>query len=170
MTQRNCCSRSEISDAAFPWLPRESLQSKQLSPRNYTMANLISQRTRTRRIVAAHVHSQKTADGDFHRRSRNDSSLLLFLADSVFHGFTGLEGRNAGRVNLDLFADAGIPAHAGRAVAHFEGTKAEKSMMLFCKANGIIYSKLTDEEKFWLTRIVQKSNKATAAVSQRGKR
>ena len=52
----------------------------------------------------------------------------------------------------------------------FKGSELEKRMLVFCKANGIIYSKLTDEEKLWLTKIVQKSKKVQSAVSQRGKR
>ena len=56
---------------------------------------------------------------------------LLLLADSVFHGFTGLESRNTGRFNLDLFTSAGIPAYAGCAVAYYEGTKAGENYFPF---------------------------------------
>ena len=55
-------------------------------------------------------------------------------------------------------------------IQHFKGSKVEKTMLIFCKANGIIYSKLTDEEKIWLTKIIQKSNTAKSKISQRGKR
>ena len=55
-------------------------------------------------------------------------------------------------------------------IQHFKGSELEKRMLVFCKANGIIYSKLTDEEKLWLTKIAQKSKKVQSAVSQRGKR
>ena len=53
---------------------------------------------------------------------------------------------------------------------NFKGSELEKRVFIFCKSNGIIYSKLTDEEKIWLTRIIQKSKKVQSAVSQRGKR
>ena len=52
----------------------------------------------------------------------------------------------------------------------FKGSELEKRVFVFCKTNGIIYSKLTDEEKLWLTRIIQKSKKVQSAISQRGKR
>ena len=53
---------------------------------------------------------------------------------------------------------------------NFKGSELEKRVFIFCKSNGIIYSKLTDEEKIWLTRIIQKSKKVQSAVSQRGKK
>ena len=53
---------------------------------------------------------------------------------------------------------------------NFKGSELEKRVFIFCKSNGIIYSKLTDEEKIWLTRIIQKSKKVQSVVSQRGKR
>ena len=37
-------------------------------------------------------------------------------------------------------------------LAEFKGSQLEKAVMIFCKTNGIIYAKLTDEEKIWLTR------------------
>ena len=52
----------------------------------------------------------------------------------------------------------------------FKGSELEKRVFVFCKTNGIIYSKLTDEEKLWLTRIIQKSKKVQSAISQRGKK
>lgn len=42
--------------------------------------------------------------------------------------------------------------------------------MVFCKQTKLRYSKLTEEEKQWLTRIVQKSELAKSYVPQRGKR
>ena len=41
--------------------------------------------------------------------------------------------------------------------------------MIFCKQNQIIYSKLTDEEKLWLLKIMNKSKLMKRLVSQRGK-
>ena len=55
-------------------------------------------------------------------------------------------------------------------LAQFKGSQLEKAVMLFCKTNGIIYTKLTDEEKVWLTRIIKKSKIAKGSISQRGKR
>ena len=55
-------------------------------------------------------------------------------------------------------------------ISHFKGSRMELALMVFCKQNQIIYSKLTDEEKIWLTRIIQKSKVAKTAVSQRGKK
>lgn len=47
----------------------------------------------------------------------------------------------------------------------FKGSELEKRVL-----NGIIYSKLTDEEKIWQTKIIQKSKKVQATISQKGKR
>ena len=42
-------------------------------------------------------------------------------------------------------------------VAHFNGSKLEQLIMLFCKQTKLRYKKLTEEEKQWLARIAQKS-------------
>lgn len=55
-------------------------------------------------------------------------------------------------------------------LAQFKGSQLEKAVMIFCKTNGIIYTKLTDEEKNWLTKIIQKSKVAKTTASQRGKK
>ena len=55
-------------------------------------------------------------------------------------------------------------------VANFKGSRAEQLLMVFCKQTKLRYSKLTEEEKQWLTRIVQKSELAKSYVPQRGKR
>lgn len=55
-------------------------------------------------------------------------------------------------------------------VAHFNGSKLEQLIMLFCKQTKLRYNKLTEEEKQWLTRIVQKSELLKGSVSQRGKK
>ena len=55
-------------------------------------------------------------------------------------------------------------------VASFKGSRAEQLLMVFCKQTKLRYNKLTEEEKQWLTRIVQKSELAKSYVSQRGKR
>ena len=55
-------------------------------------------------------------------------------------------------------------------LAQFIGSQLEKAVMIFCKTNGIIYAKLTDEEKVWLTRIIKKTKIAKGPVSQRGRR
>lgn len=55
-------------------------------------------------------------------------------------------------------------------VASFKGSRAEQLLMVFCKQTKLRYSKLTEEEKQWLTRIVQKSELAKSCVPQRGKR
>ena len=53
--------------------------------------------------------------------------------------------------------------------ANFKGSRAEQLLMVFCKQTKLRYSKLTEEEKQWLTRIVQKSELAKSYVPQRGK-
>lgn len=54
-------------------------------------------------------------------------------------------------------------------IANFEGSRAEQLLLLFCKQTKLKYSKLSEEEKQWLTRIVQKSELAKGFTSQRGK-
>jgi ElaB/YqjD/DUF883 family membrane-anchored ribosome-binding protein len=49
-------------------------------------------------------------------------------------------------------------------------SRAEQLLMVFCKQTKLRYNKLTEEEKQWLTRIIQKSELAKSYVSQRGKR
>ena len=55
-------------------------------------------------------------------------------------------------------------------VARFKGSKLEQLIMIFCKQTKLRYNKLTEEEKQWLARIVQKSELLKGSVSQRGKR
>lgn len=55
-------------------------------------------------------------------------------------------------------------------VASFKGSRAEQLLMVFCKQTKLRYTKLTEEEKQWLTRIVQKSELAKSYLPQRGKR
>lgn len=55
-------------------------------------------------------------------------------------------------------------------VANFKGSRAEHLLMVFCKQTKLRYTKLTEEEKQWLTRIVQKSELTKSYVPQRGKR
>lgn len=55
-------------------------------------------------------------------------------------------------------------------VASFEGSRAEQLLMVFCKQTKLRYNRLTEEEKQWPTRIVQKSELAKSYVPQRGKR
>lgn len=55
-------------------------------------------------------------------------------------------------------------------VAGFKGSRVEQLLMVFCKQTKLRYNKLTEEEKQWLTRIVQKSELAKSFVPQRGKR
>jgi len=55
-------------------------------------------------------------------------------------------------------------------VAGFKGSRAEQLLMVFCKQTKLRYNRLTEEEKQWLTRIVQKSELAKSYVPQRGKR
>lgn len=55
-------------------------------------------------------------------------------------------------------------------LANFKSSPSEKAVMIFCKQNQIIYSKLTDEEKLWLLKIMDKSKLMKRLVSQRGKK
>ena len=52
-------------------------------------------------------------------------------------------------------------------VASFKGSRAEQLLIVFCKQTKLRYTKLTEEEKQWLTRIVQKSELAKSYVTQR---
>ena len=54
--------------------------------------------------------------------------------------------------------------------SQLRGSRAEQLLMVFCKQTKLRYTKLTEEEKQWLTRIVQKSELAKSYVPQRGKR
>ena len=54
-------------------------------------------------------------------------------------------------------------------VANFKGSRTEQLLMVFCKQTKLRYNELTEEEKQWLTRIVQKSELAKSYVPQRGK-
>ena len=53
-------------------------------------------------------------------------------------------------------------------VASFKGSRAEQLLMVFCKQTKLRFDKLTEEEKQWLTRIVQKSELEKGYVPQRG--
>ena len=55
-------------------------------------------------------------------------------------------------------------------VASFKGSRTEQLILLFCKQTRLKYSRLTEEEKQWLTRIAQKSEFAKGSVPQRGKK
>lgn len=55
-------------------------------------------------------------------------------------------------------------------LASFKGSPSERAVMIFCKQNQIIYSKLTDEEKLWLLKIMDKSKLMKRLVSKRGKK
>lgn len=64
----------------------------------------------------------------------------------------------------------GLMSTALDELAEFKGSQLEKAVMIFCKTNGIIYAKLTDEEKIWLTKIIKKSKTAKGPVLQRGRK
>lgn len=55
-------------------------------------------------------------------------------------------------------------------IADFKGSRLEQLIMLFCKQTKLKYSRLTEEEKQWLTRIAQKSELLKTAIPQRGKK
>lgn len=52
----------------------------------------------------------------------------------------------------------------------FQGSSAEKRMMVFCKQNGIPFAQLTYEEKAVLSRIMGKSKMMKGGVSRRGRK
>ncbi len=54
--------------------------------------------------------------------------------------------------------------------ANFKGSRLEQWIMLFCKQIKLKYSKLTEEEKLWLTRIAKKSELVQNHISRRGKK
>ena len=53
-------------------------------------------------------------------------------------------------------------------VANFEGSHVEQLLMIYCKQTKLRYNKLTEEEKQWLIRIMQKSELMKSHMSQRG--
>jgi len=55
-------------------------------------------------------------------------------------------------------------------VVCFEGSNAEKAIMIFCKQTKLNYNKLTEEEKQWLVCIAQKSERLKGYRSKRGKK
>ena len=54
-------------------------------------------------------------------------------------------------------------------VVNFEGSYTEQLLLVFCKQTKLRYNKLSEEEKQWLIRIMQKSELIKSAVSKRGK-
>lgn len=54
-------------------------------------------------------------------------------------------------------------------VSRFEGSHAEKVIMIFCKQTKLNYHKLTEEEKQWLVRIARKSELLKGYGRKRGK-
>lgn len=115
----------------------------------------------------------------------NDRMTYLLQASHVDEGeyFTSRVHRDMDTIMEDM-----REAHRGRSdsapensaaeelkqgleeVARFNGSKLEQLIMLFCKQTKLRYNKLTEEEKQWLTRIVQKSELTKSYVPQRGKR
>lgn len=55
-------------------------------------------------------------------------------------------------------------------VANFEGSRVEQLLMIYCKQTKLRYNKLTEEEKQWLVRIMQKSELMKSHTPQRGKK
>ena len=55
-------------------------------------------------------------------------------------------------------------------VANFEGSRVEQLLMIYCKQTKLRYNKLTEEEKQWLVRIMQKSELMKSHTTQRGKK
>ncbi|MBQ8802900.1 MAG: DUF5626 family protein [Tyzzerella sp.] len=55
-------------------------------------------------------------------------------------------------------------------VANFEGSRVEQLLMIYCKQTKLRYNKLTEEEKQWLVRIMQKSELMKSHTLQRGKK
>ena len=55
-------------------------------------------------------------------------------------------------------------------VMNFNGSRVEKLLMTFCMQTKIKYNKLSEEEKQWLIRIVQKSELLKNYIPRRGKR
>ncbi|GKI16986.1 hypothetical protein CE91St44_34710 [Oscillospiraceae bacterium] len=53
---------------------------------------------------------------------------------------------------------------------NFEGSNAERVIMIFCKQTKLNYKKLTDEEKQWLVRIAQKSELLKGQGKKRGRK
>ena len=45
----------------------------------------------------------------------------------------------------------------------------EQLLLVFCKQTKLRYNKLSEEEKQWLIRIMQKSELVKSAISKRGK-
>lgn len=54
-------------------------------------------------------------------------------------------------------------------VVNFEGSHAEQLLLVFCKQTKLRYNRLSEEEKQWLIRIMQKSELIKSSISKRGK-
>ena len=54
-------------------------------------------------------------------------------------------------------------------MVNFEGSYTEQLLLVFYKQTKLRYNKLSEEEKQWLIRIMQKSELIKSAVSKRGK-
>ena len=109
-------------------------------------------------LEAAHVR-----EGDYFS-SRVHSDIDGIMADLR----EAHKGRNdSAPANNDLVSDIKQDLEE---VANFKGSRAEQLLLLFCKQTKLKYGKLTEEEKQWLMKIVQKSELAKSFVPQRGKK
>ena len=54
-------------------------------------------------------------------------------------------------------------------VVNFEGSYTEQLLLVFCKQTKLRYNRLSEEEKQWLIRIIQKSELIKSSISKRGK-
>ena len=115
----------------------------------------------------------------------DDKTVYLLQASHVDEGdyFTSRVHRD-----IDAIMDDLRKAHQGRSgsapdtsvaeelkqdleeVAQFKGSRLDQLTMIFCKQTKLRYNKLTEEEKQWLTRIMQKSELLRSPISQRGKK
>lgn len=97
----------------------------------------------------------------FSQRVHNDIDCIMGDIKEVHRGRNESVSENSAAAELKKSLDE---------IADFKGSRLEQLIMLFCKQTKLKYSRLTEEEKQWLTRIAQKSELLKTAIPQRGKK
>lgn len=97
----------------------------------------------------------------FSQRVHNDIDCIMEDIKEVHRGRNESVSENSAAAELKKSLDE---------IAGFKGSRLEQLIMLFCKQTKLKYSRLTEEEKQWLTKIAQKSELLKTAVPQRGKK
>lgn len=97
----------------------------------------------------------------FSQRVHNDIDCIMEDIKEANRGRNESVSENSAAAELKKSLDE---------IADLKGSRLEQLIMLFCKQTKLKYSRLTEEEKQWLTRIAQKSELLKTAIPQRGKK